>query len=324
MPVTSYRTLNGRMRGQTTSGVRTDYLTDALGSVTATVTDSAVVENTYRHKPYGERLSKTGTGVDPRFLWTGDTGSRSTGASHAEQYNRARHYGSEQATWTSVDTLWPSESAYGYVKANPTTKRDPGGMQEEEKPPKFKGNCAGGIYTDASFKTMVYDLCKKINSITYPSSAIFNINKCIKLSVMAHNRKHTPKIECQGITRNRVACLQTWCSKEGIVDCGPIFGGAAGHCPGTPWRYSYDRNNPSDTIEIDPTKKGKAYYSSTGAVGPRSVLIHELMHACGQQHNSSVAALGCPNIQACCIRKWFFPDAISSGYPVMDDCWEMV
>ncbi|RYG99821.1 MAG: hypothetical protein EON58_02515 [Alphaproteobacteria bacterium] len=128
MPVTNYRTLNGRMRGQTTSGVRTDYLTDALGSVTATVTASATVENTYRHKPYGERLTKTGTGVDPRFLWTGDTGSRTTGASHAEQYNRARHYGAKQANWTSVDPMWPEELAYAYVDGNPTTWIDPSGM----------------------------------------------------------------------------------------------------------------------------------------------------------------------------------------------------
>ncbi|RYG99819.1 MAG: hypothetical protein EON58_02505 [Alphaproteobacteria bacterium] len=127
MPVTKYRTLNGRMRGQTTSGVRTDYLTDALGSVTATVTASAAVENTYRHKPYGGQLSKTGTGPDPRFLWTGDTGSRTTGASHAEQYNRARHYGGKQAGWTSIDPLWPEESPYGYVNGKPTTWIDPTG-----------------------------------------------------------------------------------------------------------------------------------------------------------------------------------------------------
>jgi len=40
-------------------------------------------------------------------MWTGSTGSRATGASYAEQYNRARHYGSKQAGWTSVDPLWP-------------------------------------------------------------------------------------------------------------------------------------------------------------------------------------------------------------------------
>ncbi|RYG31782.1 hypothetical protein EON81_22120 [bacterium] len=135
MPVTKYRTLNGRMRGQTTAGTRTDYLTDALGSVTATVTASAVVENTYRHKPYGQPLSKTGTGIDPRFLWTGDTGSRTTGTSHAEQYNRLRHYGVRQATWTAADPLWPSESPYGYVGGGPTTTRDRFGLSGDPLSP---------------------------------------------------------------------------------------------------------------------------------------------------------------------------------------------
>jgi len=37
MPVTNYHTVNGRIRGESTAGVRTDYLTDALGSVVATV-----------------------------------------------------------------------------------------------------------------------------------------------------------------------------------------------------------------------------------------------------------------------------------------------
>ena len=42
MAVTNYHTVNGRIIGETTSGTRTDYLTDALGSVTATVNQSAV------------------------------------------------------------------------------------------------------------------------------------------------------------------------------------------------------------------------------------------------------------------------------------------
>ena len=37
-----------------------------LGSVTATVNQSAQVVNTYRNKPYGVQLAKTGAGADPR------------------------------------------------------------------------------------------------------------------------------------------------------------------------------------------------------------------------------------------------------------------
>ena len=50
MPVTNYHTANGMLLGETTAGVRTDYLTDALGNVTGTVNQSAQVVNTYRDK----------------------------------------------------------------------------------------------------------------------------------------------------------------------------------------------------------------------------------------------------------------------------------
>ncbi len=42
MATKCYHTVNGELRGETTSGVRTGYLTDVLGSVTATVNALAV------------------------------------------------------------------------------------------------------------------------------------------------------------------------------------------------------------------------------------------------------------------------------------------
>ncbi len=128
MPVVNYHTVNGQMVGQSTGSTFTQYLTDALGSVTATVNGKRVT-NTYRYKPYGERLAKTGTGPDPAFQWAGDTGSRVTGRSRAEQYNRARHYGTRQAGWTSLDPIWPDESQYLYVSLNPSSLVDPAGFR---------------------------------------------------------------------------------------------------------------------------------------------------------------------------------------------------
>ncbi|MCW5941950.1 MAG: hypothetical protein KIS66_06945 [Fimbriimonadaceae bacterium] len=128
MPVTNYHTVNGRTIGETTDGVRTDYLTDALGSVTATVDQSQNVLNTYRYKPYGGLLAKTGSSPDPRFLWTGDTGSRTTGLAYSEQYNRARHYGSMQANWTSVDPGNGPVLAYQYANCAPSQVLDPSGL----------------------------------------------------------------------------------------------------------------------------------------------------------------------------------------------------
>ncbi|MBW7927084.1 MAG: hypothetical protein H3C58_03130 [Fimbriimonadaceae bacterium] len=127
MPVTNYHTLNGELLGETGPGGRRFYGKDALGSVVATYDQDGTLENTYRYKPYGGLLSKTGSAPDPSFMWTGSTGSRTTGASYAEQYNRARHYGSRQAGWTSVDPLWPDELAYAYSRLNPMTNADPSG-----------------------------------------------------------------------------------------------------------------------------------------------------------------------------------------------------
>ena len=68
MAVTNYYTVNGEIIAEKTAGSsRVDYLTDALGSVTATVNQSAQVVNTYRYKPYGSQLAKTGVGADPSF-----------------------------------------------------------------------------------------------------------------------------------------------------------------------------------------------------------------------------------------------------------------
>lgn len=103
MPTTYYHTVNGRLIGETTGTTRTDYLTDALGSVTATMNQSQAIVNTYRYKPYGQLLAKTGSGADPRFMYAGDTGSRTTLLNYAEQYNQARHLGTRQGQWTTVD-----------------------------------------------------------------------------------------------------------------------------------------------------------------------------------------------------------------------------
>jgi len=131
MPVTNYLTVNGEIIGETTGGVRTDYLTDALGSVTATVDQSASVVNTYRYKPSGELLAKTGTGSDPVFGWVGSQGYAQTGRKYAEAYVRARHYSSTSGRWTSKDPIGQGGgdlNYYRYVENMPTGKTDPSGM----------------------------------------------------------------------------------------------------------------------------------------------------------------------------------------------------
>jgi hypothetical protein len=100
MGVTSYYSFGGEILGEETGGVRRDYLTDALGSVTATVTETGVVENTYRYKPYGDQLTKTGTGSDPKFLWVGTWGYK---ISNALIYVRTRNYSYLYNMWINKD-----------------------------------------------------------------------------------------------------------------------------------------------------------------------------------------------------------------------------
>ncbi len=126
MATTYYNTIDGSLLGQTTSGVRTDYMMDALGSVTGT-TVSGAVQNTYRYMPFGTLLSKTGTSSDPTFLWVGSQGYRATQRSYSDYYVRLRHVVAISGTWTSLDKFCPFESGWGYANYNPTLSADPSG-----------------------------------------------------------------------------------------------------------------------------------------------------------------------------------------------------
>jgi hypothetical protein len=92
LTTTEYFSVNGQIIGEKVgNSPRVDYLTDALGSVTATVDQTGHVINEYRYKPYGTQLSKTGSGPDPAFRWVGSLGYRQTGfdASASERSGEA-------------------------------------------------------------------------------------------------------------------------------------------------------------------------------------------------------------------------------------------
>jgi len=135
VPVKNYVNVNGRTVAEHTAGVRTAYLTDALGSVTATVNSSQTVVNTYRWKPYGDRLAKTGAGADPTLGWVGTYGYRRTQRSRSEYYMLARHYDSIGGRWTTVDPLWPRELSYSYARARVVSLRDAAGSRPTELTP---------------------------------------------------------------------------------------------------------------------------------------------------------------------------------------------
>ncbi|MDI9640040.1 hypothetical protein QM565_30490 [Geitlerinema splendidum] len=142
MAVTNYLSVDGQVYGHSVDGdpSKTTYYTlDALGSVVATTDNKGNVLNTYEYKPFsGEVLQKTGSAPDPRFMWNGSHGYRTTNLPQKQfltHYVRARHYQGMTAAWTSVDPLWPQEPAYGYVRNMVTTAFDYFGMYQTVAPP---------------------------------------------------------------------------------------------------------------------------------------------------------------------------------------------
>jgi RHS repeat-associated protein len=131
MTVVNYYTVGGQLLGEQTTGQPPrDYVTDALGSVVGTVTSTGQAENTYRYKPYGALLAKTGTAPDPAFTWVGSQGYRQTGKKYSDVYVRARHYDSTGGRWTSKDPAGriAGDTPWQYSKQSPTTMTDPTGL----------------------------------------------------------------------------------------------------------------------------------------------------------------------------------------------------
>ena len=166
MPTTDYIVANGMMLGEITNGVMRNYGTDALGSVVHTYSNG-VPENTYAYKPYGATLAKTGTAIDPSFLWNGGSGYRATTLAKAEYYVRNRHFSAKGAIWTSVDLYWPQQLPYEYVGSSPVDQADPSGLSTcnitsftsdaTTKPASCSASVEGGTlrlkaYKDVSFK----------------------------------------------------------------------------------------------------------------------------------------------------------------------------
>ena len=132
-----YQSVDGEILYQSGAGGRIDYLPGALGSVLATTKPNQPdqVDNTYRYKPYGGLLDKSGTGIDPQYLWVGSRTYRDTSLPHASHYMVARHYGEEEGRWTTVDPLCPNERAYGYCLNNPTSSFDKEGLRPQRQAP---------------------------------------------------------------------------------------------------------------------------------------------------------------------------------------------
>jgi RHS repeat-associated protein len=125
---TYYYSLGGRLLGSY-NGINTSfYLTDLLGSVVSTISNtasSASVLGNQLYGPYGnQRYAKGSIGTAKGF--TGQYSDQLTGL----DYYNARYYDPVAGRFTSADTVQGNAQGadpYAYVRGNPETKNDPTG-----------------------------------------------------------------------------------------------------------------------------------------------------------------------------------------------------
>jgi hypothetical protein len=120
--IKTFHTVESQMLSYFENTFRFDLLTDHLGSVTAIMDGSQIRTFDTRYSAYGQNLWSTGTGCG--FGWVGSYGYRETGTFFNSYYVRARHYSYLTGGWSTVDPLWPDESAYGYQGGGADKLRD--------------------------------------------------------------------------------------------------------------------------------------------------------------------------------------------------------
>ncbi|MFQ6540272.1 RHS repeat-associated core domain-containing protein [Aphanothece stagnina] len=180
-------------------------VTNALGSVVATYKDGWLTADR-SYDPYGEtRAEWNDVG---RFGWVGGLGYRETRREWVSHYVRARHYGFTMGMWTSVDPLWPTEPAFGYVGGNPTNSVDPTGTVCI---PKTRVTPC----TKAEQKGVGQDQC---DAKGRREGRILRSMKCwwVETTWTCYT--------CFGISYVHYKGLQGWCAEKPYGDC-------------TPWRH---------------------------------------------------------------------------------------
>jgi len=233
-----YYAVNGQLLGQelANGSQRVDFLTDALGSVTATVDQTGTAQDSYRYTPYGQTLSTSGTGTVPDFRWVGTQGYRwCQGNNNSDYYVRARHYTSLQGRWTSVDPRWPSQSPYSYVKGSVTLWTDLTG-EVPNGPLKCKncykeGDCDGVPNGCSDWAGTDVDGFADCNPNPMSGKMCIEICKdfvdpCIFDCVLAHEHQHVSDLgsccakipACFQNTHHKPCCHDDFDNWEGQVD----------------------------------------------------------------------------------------------------------
>ncbi|MGV3614780.1 MAG: RHS repeat-associated core domain-containing protein [Fimbriimonas sp.] len=203
MPTTSYYTVDGEILAEDSVGSRTDYVTDALGSIVATESPAGAIVNQYRYKPYGASLSSSGSGSTPRFRWIGAWGYVSTSRAHSDVYVRARHYGGSTGRWTTADPAGYGDgwNLYRYAKSNPLTLVDPSGHKAikitvDDGPESYSTQRYINEFGKRNLKVGFYVVGSKVTS--GPGMALAKNIHAAGHVLANHTNCHNPRPWCKG------------------------------------------------------------------------------------------------------------------------------
>lgn len=276
MGTTYYHTVNRQITGQTKDGVRTHYLPDAFGSVTATMSDAGVEENTYRYKPYGEVLAKTGVAADPRFLWSGQRQARRC-ADELLYVSRFGHYSSPlaSAVHEGVNTGF-KEALYSRLA----------GRQSERRvivnwDPACKKCGAGGDIIHG------YPVLPTLCSLFADPEKLSELDLCLTRCNIEHNF-HVSLICLQAFCEGRRKITCGDCPRDSLQSCPPNCGRRLIYIPGRCASTSCDTRDISiccNRFIADLRREccctgpyGGGFNTSCDDVS--DTLVHELLHAC--------------------------------------------
>ncbi len=303
MSVTNYYAVNGVVLGESGPNGIVNYHTDALGSVTMTSDQNGNIQNQYRYSPDGAQNYFDGSFQVPRFLWVGSLGYRHTGNVHSNTYVRARHYGYPEGMWTTVDPLWPDQSAFAYLDGKFINNADVSGRFAVSDdacsiPPAIDGksqdNCPPAIITQLN------DAQKWICSSSVQKLDPTAISNCAKAKMPSSCSKYNPPsmdayktcmlLFCNLNISSIVACppsghgcKKTTCSSNDCFIGKPGIPSSINICPHG-YQCKKGTASPSSGCGTGSSNYGLSGFKSKGLPPFLQILLHELLHSCVTCH----------------------------------------